>query len=57
VNKRLEAKHCKSIQKASTSLREARWAIGVMGLPMSKVRDIDHAITVLDQLIEKIEQQ
>jgi hypothetical protein len=57
VSKRLDAKHHKAIRSASTSLREARWAIGAMGLPLSKVRDIDHAITVLDQLIEKIEQQ
>ena len=56
MSKKLDAKHQKSILKASTSLREARWAIGTMGLPLSKVRDIDHAITVLDQLLEKMEQ-
>jgi aspartate aminotransferase-like enzyme len=57
TSKRLDAKHQKSIMKASKSLREARWAIGTMGLPLARVRDIDHAITVLDQLIEKMEQQ
>jgi len=50
---KVSAKTIRQIEQASESLRMARSAIGKMGLPLSKVRDIDHAITVLDQILEK----